>query len=198
MKFVPRSESTRQFIIEATAKLFNKKGFAGTSLSDLEKATSLTKGSIYGNFENKEQVALAVFDYNIANLHEKLLGGLEGCTGVKEKLMAYLSSYAGFEAEAGGCPMQNTGVEADDTHEPLRQRAAESMLAWIRDITDLIAEGIESGEFKPGTNAHKTALTFFALIEGGILLGRTTKDSAHFKTVLDSAAEYIEGIYRHS
>ena len=64
MKFVPKSEATRQQVIESTAELFNKKGYLGTSISDLEKATGMTRGSIYGNFENKDAVALAVFDYN--------------------------------------------------------------------------------------------------------------------------------------
>jgi len=194
MKFVPRSESTRQFIIEATAELFNKKGFAGTSLSDLEKATKLTKGSIYGNFENKEQVALAVFDYNLSNIHEQLLEGFKQCSTFRDKLLSYLTLYAGFEAEAGGCPLQNTGAEADDTHEPLRQRAAEGMLTWVKDMSGLIDDGIKAGEFKTDTNAQKTALTLFALIEGGILLGRTTKDPAWFKTILETAADQVHGI----
>ena len=56
-----KSLRTRQHIIQTTSKLFNKQGFAGTSLSDLSSATGLTKGGIYGNFKNKEEVALEVF-----------------------------------------------------------------------------------------------------------------------------------------
>ncbi len=58
-----KAERTKQFIIEQTASIFNKKGYAGTSLQDITAATSLTKGSIYGNFGGKDDVALAVFDY---------------------------------------------------------------------------------------------------------------------------------------
>jgi len=48
-----KSENTRKYIIEKVAPVFNKKGFTGTYLSDMEKATGLTKGSIYGNFKDK-------------------------------------------------------------------------------------------------------------------------------------------------
>jgi AcrR family transcriptional regulator len=45
-------------------------------MSDLTDATGLTKGSICGNFSNKEEVALAVFDYNYQkiylNIQEKI------------------------------------------------------------------------------------------------------------------------------
>ena len=55
------AEKTRQFIIESTAEIFNKKGYAGTSLAHISEATGLTKGSIYGNFANKYEVAKEVF-----------------------------------------------------------------------------------------------------------------------------------------
>jgi len=61
-----KAESTRLFIIERIAPVFNKKGYHGTSLADITEATGLTKGSIYGNFANKEEVAIAVYEYNTA------------------------------------------------------------------------------------------------------------------------------------
>ena len=63
-KFMNKAERTRQYIIEKTAPIFNKKGYAGTSLSDMTGATGLTKGSIYGNFNDKDEVALAAFDHS--------------------------------------------------------------------------------------------------------------------------------------
>ena len=51
-----KAEKTKEFIIEKSAPIFNKKGYAGTSLADIMEATNLTKGSIYGNFENKDEL----------------------------------------------------------------------------------------------------------------------------------------------
>jgi TetR/AcrR family transcriptional repressor of nem operon len=65
-----KAEHTKAFIIEKVAPVFNKKGYAGTSLSDMTAATGLTKGSIYGNFENKDEVAVAVYEYNARRLSE--------------------------------------------------------------------------------------------------------------------------------
>ena len=42
-----KSEQTKAFIIEKTAPLFNSKGYAGTSISDITGATNLTRGSVY-------------------------------------------------------------------------------------------------------------------------------------------------------
>ncbi len=127
MKFTPRSEETRQFIIETTAGIFNTKGYAGTSMSDLTEATQLTKGSIYGNFENKEEVALAVFDYTIARRDKIIAEQLAKASTNKEKLLAFATVYSSSQKHPfveGGCPLLNAGTEADDTFEPLRKKVA--------------------------------------------------------------------------
>ena len=65
-----KAARTKQFIIEKTAPIFNMKGYSGTSINDITDATGLTKGSIYGNFANKDEVALAAFRFNVKKLHD--------------------------------------------------------------------------------------------------------------------------------
>ena len=83
-----KAERTRQFIIEQTAPVFNKQGYAGTSLNDLTAATGLTKGAIYGNFENKEAVALAAFEHNLAFVFNGLRASAAKNAPAREKLLA--------------------------------------------------------------------------------------------------------------
>src|ERR1700744_6600252 len=89
---------TQKFIIEKTSVLFNKKGYAGTSLSDLEKATGLTKGSIYANFKDKEDVSLMVFDYNFGQLSKEMHQRISSEITAKGKLLTsiewYLDAYS--------------------------------------------------------------------------------------------------------
>ena len=46
-----KAEKTKEYIIATSAPIFNKQGYAGTSMSDITKATGLTKGVLYGNFK---------------------------------------------------------------------------------------------------------------------------------------------------
>ena len=46
-------EFTRKVILDAALKLFSKKGYEGTSLSEICNATGLTKGALYWHFANK-------------------------------------------------------------------------------------------------------------------------------------------------
>src|SRR3984885_6193510 len=58
-----KGESTRQWIIEQAAPLFNQRGFEGCSMQDVLEATGLEKGGVYRHFESKEELAAEVFRY---------------------------------------------------------------------------------------------------------------------------------------
>jgi TetR/AcrR family transcriptional repressor of nem operon len=190
-----KAERTRQFIIERTATVFNKLGYAGTSLSDLVEATGLTKGAIYGNFENKEDVALAAFDYNLGLVQEGQRGGLDSSSSVREQLLAmprfYRQAFPRMQVR-GGCPILNTAIETDDAPPTaLRQRVQESVRRWHQRLVRLIGQGQQTGEVRPEADADRYATLFIALIEGGILLARVAGEAAPLHTSLDHVEHLI-------
>jgi TetR/AcrR family transcriptional repressor of nem operon len=88
-----KADRTRQYIVEKTAPVFNRLGYAGTSLNDMVAATGLTKGSIYGNFSNKDEVALAAFDHNFGKVISLIKTRMEEKKGTIEKLLVYPETY---------------------------------------------------------------------------------------------------------
>jgi len=172
-----KAERTRRQIIEQTAQLFNKKGFAGTSMTDMTQATGLTKGSIYGNFKNKDEVALAAFRYNLNCLNEAVRQQVEGHTDPIEQLLAYPRYYrAHYKAQfaKGGCPILNTATEADDGHGVLRQAVNEAISNWARNIERIVQRGQASGRIHPQANGQELASLMLTLIEGAMMLAKTT------------------------
>lgn len=190
-KPMSKAERTKNFIIESTAEVFNKKGYAGTSLSDLINVTGLSKGSIYGNFENKEEVALAVFDYNWAKIAELTQQHISNAGSFHDKLMVFAKVYKNVIKDvstSGGCPVLNTAVESDDTNNLLKDRASKAVVKWEKSISGLIRQGITAGEFKEQTNIRQTSLSIIALIEGGVMIAKVTDDT----TAMDSILKTVE------
>jgi TetR/AcrR family transcriptional repressor of nem operon len=193
-----KAEKTRQFIIEQTAPIFNRKGYAGTSLNDITAATGLTKGSIYGNFESKDEVALAAFDYNLKKVSTIFEAEKSKYTTIKEKLMVYVNVYGDFQNFAfpmGGCPMQNTAIEADDTHPQLRKKALNAILSWKKTIAKLIDEGVATKEITKKVDAEQVALTIIATIEGMTMIANLTGKHEYRKIILKSVRSMIEDLF---
>jgi TetR/AcrR family transcriptional repressor of nem operon len=192
-----KTERTRAHIIAATAPIFNKKGYAGTSITDLTKATKLTSGSIYGNFANKEEVALAAFDYNLSCFRQVVQNAVDKCDRTRDKLMMYIKAYHSSEKltfPEGGCPMQNTLTDADDTFEALRKKAADGILLWKKDLVTIINKGVKEGVFLSETNPEKTALHIIALSEFGFLMYSVARSRNQSDEMLEIALEVAENI----
>jgi TetR/AcrR family transcriptional regulator, copper-responsive repressor len=61
----PRNFS-REEVLQKAIPLFWERGFADTSLQDLEKATGVNKSGLYSEFESKEEIFLESLKYYLA------------------------------------------------------------------------------------------------------------------------------------
>ncbi|PSL44214.1 TetR family transcriptional regulator [Chitinophaga niastensis] len=196
-KMMNKADKTKQFIVEMTAPIFNEKGYTGTSLNDMTNITGLTKGSIYGNFANKDEVALAAFDYNLNKIYAIIRQEIEKEATCKGKLLGYVRVYDHFLKSSfptGGCPILNTAIEADDTHPLLKQKACDGLNTWKNSIVNIIKKGIANKEFKPGVNPEQTALTMIAMIEGAIMIAKLTGKLHYKKAILQSVEKLIQDL----
>jgi TetR/AcrR family transcriptional regulator, transcriptional repressor for nem operon len=189
-----KAERTRQFIIEQAAPIFNKKGIAGTAISDIMEATKLAKGGVYGNFESKDEICLEVYKYLTQTLSATITQSIEGKATAKDRLFALLDFYAErlVGNDRGGCPILNFGTEADDTNPVIKQKVKESISYAQNRIYKIAQQGIDDGEFKETFNAHQFALKTFTMIEGAILISRVQGTNEHIKLITDMIKFEIE------
>jgi len=193
-----KSAITSQYIIEKVAPIFNKKGYVGTSLSDMTEATGLTKGSIYGNFKNKDGVAIEALKYNISiitdsffiEIANSLLSPINRLYSLPK---LYHTRYEKIVA-MGGCPIINTAADADDTHPQLRQITQDIVSKIEKALIAVIKEGILKGEIKPNTNPNKIAQVIISLVEGGFMMAKLIDDKKYFDHTLEHLREIIERI----
>lgn len=192
-----KSEQTKAFIIERTAPLFNKKGYAGTSMSDITDATHLTKGCIYGNFSNKDEVALAAFDYNVKKLNAVIQEEMDKYDTAREKLLVYAKVYGRYPDNPfppGGCPILNTATESDDTHPELRKRVRGAITSWKKKLAGIVETGIKAKEFSKKTDPEQVALVIIALLEGGIMIAGVLDKPAYRTSIMQSMSAFINNI----
>ncbi|MFI2743931.1 TetR/AcrR family transcriptional regulator [Zhouia sp. PK063] len=189
-----KAERTKQFIIEKTAPIFNKKGYVGTSMVDLTNATGLTKGAIYGNFADKEEVAAAAFEYNAKKIIVALNKEVDQYKHAKDKLIAYINVYKSLTnemCERGGCPFMNMAVDTDDTQALLFAKVFAKFKNWRQRIKDILVIGKENNEINQNINEDEFADYFIALVEGSILLSKTLNDNAIMNSNLNILKQKI-------
>jgi AcrR family transcriptional regulator len=174
-----KAERTTAYIIETVAPIFNRQGYVGTSMSDLTEATGLTKGALYGNFENKDALALSAFQYNSNQLLHALDEVLsrEGIAMDKlVNLMAFYKKYDVFTQPLGGCPILNVGVDSQYNHRVLGAATREVIRIIEGKIALVLEEGVNKGEMKIPVPPLQFAKQFFTMIMGAISMATITGD----------------------
>lgn len=180
-----KGEQTKQFIVERAGPIFNTKGIAATSMSDLMESTKLSKGSLYVHFENKDILACAAVDYNLKIVMEKVSEAINSFTNPKDKLFAYIDLFNNplEPMVVGGCPILNFGSEADDTNETVKRKVNKVINLSQKIIAEITQEGINNGTFKPNWDNNEFATIMFAMIEGGIMISRMAGDNIKMKVI---------------
>ncbi|TLP81299.1 TetR/AcrR family transcriptional regulator [Maribacter sp. ACAM166] len=186
-----KAERTTAYIIETVAPVFNKHGYVGTSMSDLTDATNLTKGALYGNFENKEALALSAFEYNrnllLVAIDEHL--AIEGKAMEKiDNLIDFYKKYDVFTMSMGGCPILNVGIDAQHNNRLLAAATKETITDIEGKIALVLESGVNSGEFKIPVTPLQFAKQLFTIIQGSIAMATLTKDRKY----LVNTVTYLE------
>ncbi|SNR38697.1 TetR/AcrR family transcriptional regulator [Flavobacterium sp. ov086] len=183
--------NTSEFILDKVAPIFNKQGYIGTSLTDITKATGLTKGAIYCNFSNKEDLALQSFQLNINVAITplfKLVAAKEGSLNKLYTITNYQRSYYDLVKDRGGCPMLRVGVDTKFINPLLFETAQKLSQKFTLGLTNIITDGIANNEIQANTDPDKYAKTILSLIEGSSLLAFTHNDQSY----IDNAMDFID------
>lgn len=190
-----KGEQTREMILARAAQLFSRQGYFGSSLSDIMYETGLEKGGIYNHFASKEQLALEAFDYAVDLVGQRTRLALAGKVNAIERLQAIITVFQWLledPALAGGCPILNTAIEADDAQPALRDRARNAMDNWRATIHRIVQKGIARQEIRPEVDADALATLLIATLEGAIMLSKLYGDAVHMRCAVDHLTSYID------
>lgn len=186
---------TTQFIIETAAPIFNKYGYAATSLSTLTKVTGLTKGAIYGNFENKEDLAIKCFNYNIKRIFTELMSGVDAEESAVDKLYSissFYKQYYGYSEQFGGCPILNVGVDSNNQNTALITHVRKMIKRFHMYIADIVELGKKQGNIKPHIDAMEWSYRIDSMIQGAVFMTHTMDDNRYMVEVMQQIDDIIK------
>jgi TetR/AcrR family transcriptional regulator, transcriptional repressor for nem operon len=190
-----KGELTREHIIEQAAGVFNRKGFAGASLSDVMEATGLQKGGIYRHFGSKEELAAEAFAYAARRMGERFREALEGKRDARERLRAIIAVYERLPLDPpvpGGCPVLSAAVESDYGSSPLRDRVRQALDGLRTLVRQVVERGMARGEIRAGTDPERVATVLTATLEGAIMLTQLYDDPGYVRAAAAHLDDYVE------
>ena len=193
---VAKGERTRQKIVETAAVLFNQKGFTGCSMGDIVAASGLEKGTLYGHFSTKEELALLAFDYAWKDTSDRRLRNVETVSNAVDKLRLHIDNYVNTPSFPGGCPLLNFAVDADDGNLALRTRVKKALKGWEDCLAKIVGDGQSAGEINPEIDPHSVANLVISILEGATVVARINNRSAALDDAQRHLSLYLETAVR--
>ncbi len=192
-----KADRTKQKIIEKAAIVFNQSGYAGSSIADIMRLAGLAKSGIYHHFKNKDEIAVAAFEYALGLILEAVMAKVSIQDTAIDRLHAFVESFQGFTTQpvvSGGCPILNTAVESDDTHPLLRIHVQEAVNSIRALITSIIELGIRQGELAENTDREQVATILFVTIEGAIMMSKLYGSDIYLDRAIEHLHQYINSL----
>ncbi len=189
-----KSERTRSYIIEKAAHLFNKKGFHGTSMSDILEATGLAKGGVYGNFKSKEEIVIEAFDYSFRKVSDELVLRIKAKDTAVEKLFSIIDYYYDYPESSpieGGCPVLNYTSHSDDSLPELKKAVNKAIKIMLETIQRIIEKGQQYGQIRKELDPGFVADQLYSRIEGAMMLAKAMGDTAKLNGLLGQLKEWV-------
>jgi TetR/AcrR family transcriptional repressor of nem operon len=160
-------EFNAEVVLDKAAEAFRSKGYDGTSVDDLEKATGLGRASLYGAYGDKRALYLAALrrydGVRAVRLLEELGEARTGKTALKRLFDAVLDEAAG---DPCGCLIAGAASERA-AHDAAVARCVEDNRRRLEGaLLAALLRGRADGSLKPRGEARAAARFLFAAVLG--------------------------------
>jgi AcrR family transcriptional regulator len=168
--------TTKDRIVEHSAELFRRQGYAGTGVKQIVAEASAPFGSLYHFFPGgKEQLGEEVIRWS-GSIYGQLIDAF--FVPGSDPVSATRDFFAGAAATllatdyADACPIATVALEVSSTSEPMRQACADVFNSWIEHASGrLIEYGL------PPKRSRILAISMLSSLEGAFVLARALRST---------------------
>ncbi len=157
-----KKEETRRAILKAAVELFGEKGFEGTSIEDLARAAGVGKGTVYGYFQDKNEIFLAFCEEEIDYAFAALAERSDSDAPLLEQLMTLFMTqfrYVTENREFGRHLVREMAFPRPvDAH-----KSKDLDARYLEAVGEILDRGKKRGELREGCDLFLTTVHFYSL-----------------------------------
>ena len=201
-KAAERRTNAREALLNAAFSVIRKNGYSATSVDELCRAASVTKGAFFHHFKTKDDLAVAAADHWSTvtgalfagapyHEHEDPLDRFLGYIDFRRMLLQ------GAVPEFT-CLVGTMVQEAYDAHHDIRDACRDSIVGHAGKLVPDIAEAMERYGVKGDWTAESLALHTQAVLQGAFILAKATDGPGRAVESVDHLRRYVELLFgRH-
>lgn len=185
---IKKRQSTKSKIIKAAWKLFYKNGYQNTTVDEIIALSKTSKGTFYHYFKGKEAL-LNTLSYIFDEKYEELASEVDPSLSVSDKLLYFNHELFKMIEETIDINLL-ASLYSSQLITKDRRSLLEDDRYYFTLLTELITEGLQTGEFK-NTSTIDEMLKVYVMYERALLYDWTLYQGSY------SLTEYSDKLLPH-
>jgi AcrR family transcriptional regulator len=164
-----RSARTRNALLESAARGLSRYGYGNLVLEHVAGDAGYTRGALYHQFKDKEDLALAVIGWVNENWLRDVGEPAKQEPGPVAELIALARGHAVFCRRDIARVVMALRVEFSGQDHPVGREVERISETGVKRVARLIEAGRKDGSIPPGPPARAVAFAFFGAMEGTVI-----------------------------
>ena len=178
-------------IIKAATKMFARKGFYKTRISEIAKEAKVADGTVYIYFENKDDILISLFEEQMKAVMDNMVEQISEETDPVKKLEKFALIHLQL-IEQNPNMAEIIQVEVRQSSKFMKEYKNEKFVQYLDLISEIVREGQEKHIFKKEVIPGMAKRAFFgALDEMSRFWVLSTRKQYDIKTAAKQISEYF-------
>jgi len=137
-----------QEILHAAMKVFSRDGFSATDVEKIAALAKVGKGTVYRHFGNKQDLFLAVVEWGLNTLNERILEATKDIEDPIERISAAIYTYMEFFEQNRRFYRVLVQDQSGGFRERVEREFKEKYFAHLHLLEEVLEKGMQLGIFK--------------------------------------------------
>ena len=164
-----RRARSRSALLESAARGLSRYGYGNLRLEEVARDAGYTRGALYHQFKDKEDLALAVIDWVYESWMREVGEPARAEDTPVGELIAMARGHAVFCRRDVARVVMALRLEFSGQEHPVGTRLKEIQEGGVKRVVRLVNAGRRNGSIPPGPPARAIALAFFGALEGAVI-----------------------------
>jgi AcrR family transcriptional regulator len=156
-------------LLESAARGLSRYGYGNLVLEDVAREAGYTRGALYHQFRNKEDLALAVVEWVDETWRHEVAEPAERQADPVCKLIALARGHAVYCRRDIARVIMALRVEFSGRDHPVGRKIKRISRTLVKRCAQLVDAGRREGSIPPGPPARAVALVYWGALEGAVI-----------------------------
>jgi TetR/AcrR family fatty acid metabolism transcriptional regulator len=154
----------RARILKAAVKVFSRKGFFNSKVSEIAAAAGVADGTIYLYFRNKDDLLISLFEEKMGEVVEDVRRRLAAGVSALDRLRIFVENHMGLLTREAGL-VQVIQVELRQSNKFMKEYVPVKFLEYLDVISGIIEQGKREGVFRQDLNVRLARRALFGALD---------------------------------